>query len=118
MKSFIWVYTYEITEGNTKTFILVSFHLQEVEKKARKQFKGLFDKKPGEIAEVKADEDGDQITGESKKDDEVHGDSDETNSVDSREAPPKAPRTGWFSLFWPSGRSFFESLGLNRCTIL
>lgn len=91
---------------------------QEVEKKARKQFKGLFDKKPGEIAEVKADEDGDQITSESKKDDEVHGDSDETNSVDSCEAPPEAPRTGWFSLFWPSGRSFFESLGLNRCTIL
>ncbi|KAJ1381590.1 Tetratricopeptide-like helical domain superfamily [Sesbania bispinosa] len=27
---------------------------QEVEKKARKQFKGLFDKKPGEIAEAKA----------------------------------------------------------------
>ncbi|CAJ1949252.1 unnamed protein product [Sphenostylis stenocarpa] len=91
---------------------------QEVDKKARKQFKGLFDKKPGDIAEAKADVDGDQITSESQKDDEVHGDSDGTNSEDSHETPPETPRTSWFSLFWPSGRSLFESLGLNRCTIL
>ncbi|KAH1256963.1 Peptidyl-prolyl cis-trans isomerase PASTICCINO1 [Glycine max] len=91
---------------------------QDVEKKARKQFKGLFDKKPGEISEAKADVDGDQITSESQKDDEVHGDSDGTNSEDSHEAPPEAQRTGWFSLFWPSGRRLFESLGINRCTIL
>eukprot|EP00256_Glycine_max_P010148 XP_003520950.2 peptidyl-prolyl cis-trans isomerase PASTICCINO1 isoform X1 [Glycine max] len=67
---------------------------QDVEKKARKQFKGLFDKKPGEISEAKADVDGDQITSESQKDDEVHGDSDGTNSEDSHEAPPEAQRTG------------------------
>ncbi|KAG5088646.1 hypothetical protein GLYMA_01G106600v4 [Glycine max] len=91
---------------------------QDVEKKARKQFKGLFDKKPGEIAEAKADVDGDLITSEIQKDDEVHGDSDGTNSEDSHEAPPEAQRTGWFSLFWPSGRRLFESLGINRCTIL
>ncbi|KAL2337901.1 hypothetical protein Fmac_012347 [Flemingia macrophylla] len=91
---------------------------QEVEKKARKQFKGLFDKKPGEIAEAKTDVDGDQITSEGQKDNEVHEDSDGTNSEASHEAPPEAHRTGWFSLFWPSGRRFFESLGLNRCTIL
>ncbi|RDX60238.1 Peptidyl-prolyl cis-trans isomerase PASTICCINO1, partial [Mucuna pruriens] len=91
---------------------------QEVEKKDRKQFKGLFDKKPGEISEAKADKDGDQITSESQKDDEVHEDSDGTNSEDSHEAPPEPQRTGWFSFFWPSGRRFFESLGLNRCTIL
>lgn len=90
---------------------------QEVEKKARKQFKGLFDKKPGEIAEAKGDADGDQITSESLKD-EVHGDSDETSFEDSHEPPPEAPRNSWFSLFWPSGRRLFESLGLNRCAIL
>ncbi|XP_028235616.1 peptidyl-prolyl cis-trans isomerase PASTICCINO1-like isoform X2 [Glycine soja] len=67
---------------------------QDVEKKARKQFKGLFDKKPGEIAEAKADVDGDLITSEIQKDDEVHGDSDGTNSEDSHEAPPEAQRTG------------------------
>nr|KYP37498.1 Peptidyl-prolyl isomerase PASTICCINO1 [Cajanus cajan] len=91
---------------------------QEVEKKARKQFKGLFDKKPGEIAEAKADVDGDQITRETQMDNEVHEDLDGTNSEASHEAPPEAQPTGWFSLFWPSGRRFFESLGLNRCTIL
>ncbi|XP_027334699.1 peptidyl-prolyl cis-trans isomerase PASTICCINO1 isoform X2 [Abrus precatorius] len=91
---------------------------QEVEKKARRQFKGLFDKKPGEIAEVKPDVDGDQMTSESQKD-EVHGDSDGTNSEDSHdEAPTDAPRTSWFSLFWPPGRRLFSALGLNRCTIL
>ncbi|KAK7355216.1 hypothetical protein VNO80_14465 [Phaseolus coccineus] len=89
---------------------------QEVEKKARKQFKGLFDKKPGEIAEAKGDADGDQITSDLK--DEVDGDSDETSFEDSHEAPPEAPRNSWFSLFWPSGRRLFESLGLNRCAIL
>ncbi|QCE05386.1 F-binding protein 4/5 [Vigna unguiculata] len=93
---------------------------QEVENKARKQFKGLFDKKPGEIAEAKADDDddGDQITSESQQKDEVHEDSDETNFEDSHEGPPDTPRTRWFSLFWPSGRRLFESLGLNRCAIL
>ncbi|BAT96328.1 Peptidyl-prolyl cis-trans isomerase [Vigna angularis] len=91
---------------------------QEVEKKARKQFKGLFDKKPGEIAEAKADDDEDQITSESQQKDEAHGDSDETNFEDSHEGPPETPRTRWFSLFWPSGRRLFESLGLNRCAIL
>ncbi|XP_061376352.1 peptidyl-prolyl cis-trans isomerase PASTICCINO1 [Gastrolobium bilobum] len=91
---------------------------QEVEKKARKQFKGLFDKKPGEIAEVKADEDGDQMTGESQKEGEVHGDSDGTNSEDSDEAAPNARPMGWFSLFWPAGRRLFSSLGLQRCAIL
>jgi len=98
----------------------MSIHLQEVENKARKQFKGLFDKKPGEIAEAKADDDddGDQITSESQQKDEVHEDSDETNFEDSHEGPPDTPRTRWFSLFWPSGRRLFESLGLNRCAIL
>ncbi|PNX71350.1 peptidyl-prolyl cis-trans isomerase pasticcino1-like protein [Trifolium pratense] len=93
---------------------------QEVEKKARKQFKGLFDKKPGEIAEVKANEDEGQVTSESQKDGAVQGDSsDETNSEDSHEdAPLIADRRGWFSYFWPTGSRIFSSLGLQRCTIL
>lgn len=96
----------------------MSIDLQEVEKKARKQFKGLFDKKPGEIAEAKGDDDEDQITSESQQKDEAHGDSDETKFEDSHEVPPETPRTRWFSLLWPSGRRLFESLGLNRCAIL
>ncbi|XVE76463.1 hypothetical protein DITRI_Ditri12bG0175100 [Diplodiscus trichospermus] len=39
---------------------------QEVERKTRKQFKGLFDKKPGEIAEVE-DRTGDEISGGNQK---------------------------------------------------
>lgn len=96
---------------------IIPIRLQEVEKKARKQFKGLFDKKPGEIAEVNANE-GDQITSESQKDAEVQGDSsDGTNSEDSHEAAPDAHQS-LFSRFWPSGRKLFSSLGLQRCTIL
>ncbi|KAJ1411238.1 Tetratricopeptide-like helical domain superfamily [Sesbania bispinosa] len=91
---------------------------QEVEKKARKQFKGLFDKKPGEIAEAKANEDGDEMTSESQKDGEVHGDSDGTNSEDSHEAAPHAHHMGWFSHFWSTGTKLFSSLGLQRCAIL
>ncbi|XP_058734575.1 peptidyl-prolyl cis-trans isomerase PASTICCINO1-like [Vicia villosa] len=93
---------------------------QEVENKARKQFKGLFDKKPGEIAEVNANEDGDhQVTRESQKDGEVREDaSDGTNSEDSHEAVPDVDQRGWFSHFWPTGSRIFSSLGLQRCTIL
>ncbi|XP_019463927.1 PREDICTED: peptidyl-prolyl cis-trans isomerase PASTICCINO1 isoform X2 [Lupinus angustifolius] len=82
---------------------------QEVKMKARKQFKGLFDKKPGEIAEVKADEDGDQKTSENQRDSEVHGDSDATNLQDSHESAPNLRPRGWFSpVFW----FFLFSLGL------
>nr|AFK36695.1 unknown [Lotus japonicus] len=68
---------------------------QEVEKKARKQFKGLFDKKPGEIAEAKADENGDQLTRKNQNNREVHGDSDGENSEDSHEAAPDAHGASW-----------------------
>ncbi|AES88468.2 putative peptidylprolyl isomerase [Medicago truncatula] len=93
---------------------------QEVEKKARKQFKGLFDKKPGEIAEVKANDDENQVTSEIQKDGEVHeqDSSDGTNSEDSHEAAPDADQRGWFAHFWPNGSRIFSSLGLHRCTIL
>ncbi|KAF7827724.1 peptidyl-prolyl cis-trans isomerase PASTICCINO1 [Senna tora] len=88
---------------------------QEVERKARKQFKGLFDKKPGEIAEVEQDKD--EKTSE-RKEGEVKEDSDGTTSEDSHESAPDAPQTGWFSRFWPT--RFLSSLGqqIQRCTIL
>ncbi|KAL1370973.1 hypothetical protein HN51_001192 [Arachis hypogaea] len=90
---------------------------QEVERKARKQFKGLFDKKPGEISGVKADEDGNPSTSENQ-DSEEHSDADGTNLEDSHEAAPDARPRSWISLFWPTGKRIFESLGLQRCTIL
>lgn len=90
----------------------VPFDKQEVETKQRKQFKGLFDKKPGEIAEAGTEEKGDQNGGEEQKNAEKE-DSDEAH-----EAVDGAPQRGWFSLFWPTGSRIFSALGLQRCTIL
>ncbi|XP_028786005.1 peptidyl-prolyl cis-trans isomerase PASTICCINO1 [Neltuma alba] len=91
---------------------------QEAEKKARKQFKGLFDKKPGEIAEVAVEEDKDPKTSKSKEEDEGRGDSDgRSSSEDSHEvAPDDVPQRGWFSRFWPS--RLLPSFWIRRCTIL
>ncbi|KAG6640123.1 hypothetical protein I3843_10G141800 [Carya illinoinensis] len=89
---------------------------QEVERKARKQFKGLFDKKPGEIAEV-GDREEDHDTGE-KQSNIDKGDSDAENSDESHEDAADARQMGWFSRFWPTGRRLFSGLGLQRCTIL
>ncbi|KAI3782585.1 hypothetical protein L2E82_12636 [Cichorium intybus] len=94
---------------------------QEVEKKARKQFKGLFDKKPGEISEVGLDDKGNETIIENKNDDaqeplisdqeEMDGDG------DAREVPAPA-RMGSFSRLLTSGMNLFKSLGVNRCSIL
>uniref|UniRef100_A0A7N0VHY8 peptidylprolyl isomerase n=1 Tax=Kalanchoe fedtschenkoi TaxID=63787 RepID=A0A7N0VHY8_KALFE len=88
----------------------------EVEKKARKQFKGLFDKKPGEIADVEVDKD--KSAGENsieRSEDEVVSDGIESEGLLQAQAPP---RMGLFSRLWPSGRRLFTKLGVNRCTIL
>lgn len=93
---------------------------QEVEKKARKQFKGLFDKKPGEISEVgmesKVEEDPDN---ENQNDEAADIDNGPTH-LDEDEAPRmrEAEQIGFFARLWPSGRRFLAGLGLNRCTIL
>ena len=62
-----------------------SFDMQEVEKKARKQFKGLFDKKPGEIAVAGAEDEEDIDTGENHNNFDKE-DSDANNSEESHEA--------------------------------
>ncbi|XP_060674522.1 peptidyl-prolyl cis-trans isomerase PASTICCINO1 isoform X2 [Ziziphus jujuba] len=90
---------------------------QEIETKQRKQFKGLFDKKPGEIAEARTEEKEDQNVGEEKKNAEKE-DSDGSSSDESQEAVDGARQRGWFSLFWPTGSRIFSALGLRRCTIL
>ncbi|KAG6693094.1 peptidyl-prolyl cis-trans isomerase PASTICCINO1-like [Carya illinoinensis] len=89
---------------------------QEVERKARKQFKGLFDKKPREIAEV-GDREEDHDTGEKQKNIDK-GDSEVENSDESHEDAADARQMGWFSHFWPTSRRLFSGLGLQRCTIL
>lgn len=98
---------------------LVYFSLfvnQEVERKARKQFKGLFDKKPGEIAHAGTKEEGDQTLAKEQQDEEV--DSNSNTSVESDEVVNDPCQESWFSTIWPSGRRLFSALGLQKCTIL
>ncbi|KAL9374251.1 hypothetical protein Peur_033871 [Populus x canadensis] len=90
---------------------------QDVEKKARRQFKGLFDKKPGEIADAGTDDRGEeQSTSENQK----NGDQEDSNGTDTEDVEDVAdePREGLFSRLWPTGRRLFSALGLQRCAIL
>ncbi|KAF8396822.1 hypothetical protein HHK36_018455 [Tetracentron sinense] len=90
---------------------------QEVERKARKQFKGLFDKKPGEIAEV------DVVREDQNPKDENHeggdwteADGEEVEGI--RDAAAAPPPVGLLSQFGPVGRRLFRALGLQKCSIL
>ncbi|KAI4331686.1 hypothetical protein MLD38_029846 [Melastoma candidum] len=89
---------------------------REVERKARKQFKGLFDKKPGEISDA-----GSELTNEGADAVDKKKAADQKEDDDS-ESPPEdndaSPRASWFSRLWPTGRRLFTALGVNRCSIL
>ncbi|KAM1094830.1 hypothetical protein ACFX15_009413 [Malus domestica] len=98
----------------TAALLKVKQKEQEVEKKVRKQFKGLFDKKPGEIAEV-GTEDVDQPAVENPKNDDKE-DSGGDNSDESHETVDDPPRTSWFSLLWP--KRLLAALGRPGCAIL
>lgn len=87
---------------------------QDLHRKAKNQFKGLFDKKPGEISEVGI-----------KEQDENMGDSNENNEEDDLVGNEEnihqatAPtQMGFASQLFPKVRRLFTSFGLNRCTIL
>lgn len=89
-------------------------YYQDFLTRARKQFKGLFDKKPGEIAEV-ADNDGGEIADEkdeSDNQDDLVG-HEENVGQDTAQVP-----VGLMSRLLPKARRFIANLGLNRCTIL
>ncbi|XP_057787680.1 peptidyl-prolyl cis-trans isomerase PASTICCINO1-like isoform X1 [Salvia miltiorrhiza] len=85
---------------------------QEIHKRARQQFKGLFDKKPGEISEAG----GKDLQGEAPG---VSLDADALNDDKEHllEATAHPPASMW-SRLWPSGRKLFTTLGLDRCAIL
>lgn len=86
---------------------------QEVERRVRKQFKGLFDKRPGEIAEAGTNEgEDDAATGENLEKDDLDNLDDHEERTRQTTAPPPAP--GILSQL----RKLFASVGLNRCTIL
>lgn len=88
---------------------------QEVERKARSQFKGLFDKKPGDIAEAGVDDRGDKRLGENQKNDDKEDSDGDKEFQEAEDAPPPM---GFLSHLWPTGRRFFTALGLDRCSIL
>ncbi|KAI8556769.1 hypothetical protein RHMOL_Rhmol05G0281100 [Rhododendron molle] len=107
------------SEPNAKAALLkLKQKEQEIERKARKQFKGLFDKRPGEIAEVGAiDKEEDEILGENREiGDSKDLDSDNEEDHVAADAPP--PRKSFFSHLWPTGRRIFRAIGVERCSIL
>ncbi|XP_057511964.1 peptidyl-prolyl cis-trans isomerase PASTICCINO1 [Actinidia eriantha] len=108
-------------ESNARTALLkLKQREQEVDKKARKQFKGLFDKKPGEIAEVgTVDREEDQVSRENhEKGDENDPDGDNEEQHHAAAAAAAPPRLSFFSLSWPTGKRLFRALGVDRCSIL
>ncbi|XP_058214897.1 peptidyl-prolyl cis-trans isomerase PASTICCINO1 [Rhododendron vialii] len=107
------------SEPNAKAALLkLKQKEQEIERKARKQFKGLFDKRPGEIAEVGAiDKEEDEVSGENHESGDskdLDGDNEEDHVA--ADAPP--PRRSFFSHLWPTGRRVFRAIGVERCSIL
>ncbi|CAK9151421.1 unnamed protein product [Ilex paraguariensis] len=106
------------SEDNAKAALLkLKREQQEVHRRAQKQFKGLFDKKPGEIFEAGVVDDIDQIPAEDHADDDLD-DSDSKKEEDIHQAAAPPPRMGFLSQMWPHGRRFLRGLGLPRCTIL
>lgn len=107
------------SEPNAKAALLkLKEKEQEVERKARKQFKGLFDKKPGEISEAGVIDVGDQITAEAREiDDQDQADSGPSKEVHEGEEAPQT-RMGILAKLWSSSRKLFTALGAKGCTIL
>ncbi|XAR68883.1 Peptidylprolyl isomerase [Bertholletia excelsa] len=106
------------SEPNAKAALLkLKQKEQEVERKARKQFKGLFDKKPGEISEVVSDE---KMEGQISEENHEKGDQDDLGGNEeerNHEAEAASPRS-FLSRLWPTGKRLFRALGIERCTIL
>lgn len=117
-----WAANWQFTDhrnGNILAFISSCsspFCVQEVERRARKQFKGLFDKKPGEIADI--------VTDDGKEDEIVEGNLKNNNGEAEDPCEDKvveellegavvAPRKGWLSRMWPAIRRIFVSMGLQ-----
>ncbi|KAG6523945.1 hypothetical protein ZIOFF_013833 [Zingiber officinale] len=90
---------------------------QETEKKARRQFKGLFDKKPGEISEVGNDVKDGSTPDDSKPEtqntmlEKETGDKDHIDG-DAAESIYEPDRIGLLGRLWPSGSRIFAALGL------
>ncbi|XP_059667886.1 peptidyl-prolyl cis-trans isomerase PASTICCINO1 isoform X2 [Cornus florida] len=94
---------------------------QEVDRKVRKQFKGLFDKKPGQIADVEINnggEDPNPVENHEKGDQDDPDGNKEEEELHEAAAAAAPPQMGFLYQAWPTGRRFFRALGLQRCSIL
>ena len=88
---------------------------QEAESKARKQFKGLFDKKPGEITEV-----GSEIREESKTIEEIDETKD-NDEIEEEEEEEERTRTvvsterkrKWSEKAWPIMKNVIVQIGIQ-----
>eukprot|EP00268_Persea_americana_P025742 TRINITY_DN2509_c0_g1_i1.p1 TRINITY_DN2509_c0_g1~~TRINITY_DN2509_c0_g1_i1.p1 ORF type:complete len:628 (-),score=137.29 TRINITY_DN2509_c0_g1_i1:676-2559(-) len=95
---------------------------QEIKRKDLKQFKGLFDKKPGEISEVGIDSIEPKSEEEKHNSEKANSDADEPEKVANHKIEAEinsdtAPM-GLFARLWPSGKRFIRALGLQKCSIL
>ncbi|KAL3536457.1 hypothetical protein ACH5RR_004918 [Cinchona calisaya] len=93
---------------------------QEVHRRARKQFKGLFDKNPGEISEAGVN-DTEEIAIENHDNDDhddLVGNERDIHQDDAAAATAAPTRVSFMSEMLPKARRLFTALGLNRCTIL
>lgn len=87
---------------------------QEVEKEVRKQFKGLFDKKPGEISEVGTESGGGQ-GGVSANRESVSSEKEQEAEKIGLLGHKEENKPGMLGRVLPSGRKIFTALGLNKC---
>ncbi|KAI3921976.1 hypothetical protein MKX01_005665 [Papaver californicum] len=94
---------------------------QEVEMKAKKQFKGLFGKKPGEIADAGSglgkDEKAKIDENRERSNNAAQDQEKEVKEEEEEEEAPQ-PQRGLFSRIWPVGSRAFSALGLQRCSVL
>uniref|UniRef100_A0A1J3DKX7 peptidylprolyl isomerase n=1 Tax=Noccaea caerulescens TaxID=107243 RepID=A0A1J3DKX7_NOCCA len=83
----------------------------EAESKARKQFKGLFDKKPGEITEV-----GSEIREESKtieEVDETKDDDDDDETLEEERTVSTERKRKWSEKAWPFLKNVMLQIGIQ-----
>ncbi|GLJ21531.1 hypothetical protein SUGI_0398520 [Cryptomeria japonica] len=94
---------------------------QEVEEQQRKQFKGLFDKKPGEISKEENNDQEQQEASIQDSKDVAAEKSDELENHEPQETPQfqyQFAKQETFTRFWTHGRNIMRRLGLSKCTIL
>lgn len=103
----------------TAALLKLKMREQELNKMARKQFKGLFDKKPGEISEV-GTESGEDLDGEPANRGSISSEKDQGESPGSETEKigllgRKEDEARMFSRFWPSSKRIYTALGLDKC---